>query len=155
MVTHQLSTSSMDGYSWSVPILLYGNKWRRGRRLFHEFFNMKAVTSFDGYQHKHAHRFILRLSQTPEDFLAHSQLYIPSFHHCAHMLLTSVLLSVTGGLIMDITYSLDIKSHEDPFLQAAERAMECVERAMVPGASLVDTFPIRSSIPPAPSPQVH
>ena len=66
----------MDAYSWSVPILLYGSKWKRGRRLFYEFFNVKAVDSFDDYQRKHARRFISRLSQTPEDFLAHSQLCV-------------------------------------------------------------------------------
>lgn len=48
---------------------------------------------------------------------------------------------------MGITYGLDIKSHEDRFLQTAERAVECAERAMVPGAFLVDTFPIRPFIP--------
>jgi hypothetical protein len=77
------------------------------------------------------------------------------FHHCAHPLLTPVLPSVTGALIMDITYGLDVKSHEDKFLQAAKHAMECVEKVMVPGAFLVDTLPIRSSNLPFPSPSVH
>lgn len=44
---------------------------------------------------------------------------------------------------MEITYGMDVKSHEDKFLQAAEHAMACGERVMVPGAFLVDTFPIR------------
>jgi hypothetical protein len=52
---------------------------------------------------------------------------------------------MTGALIMDITYGIDIKSHEDQFLQAAERAMDCAEKTMVPGAFLVDTIPIRAS----------
>lgn len=47
---------------------------------------------------------------------------------------------------MDITYGLDIKSHEDQFLQAAERAMQLAGRTLVPGAFLVDTIPIRVSI---------
>jgi hypothetical protein len=47
---------------------------------------------------------------------------------------------------MEITYGMDIKSHEDKFLQAAEQAMRCLERAVTPGAFLVDTFPIRSSL---------
>ena len=152
---NRLGTTRMNSYSWSIPILLYGSKWKRGRRLFHEFFNVKEVTNFDDHQRKHARRFISRLSQTPEDFLSHSQLSVPPLHHCAHALLTSVLQSVTGALIMDITYGLDIKSHEDPFLQAAGRAMDCVERTMVPGAFLVDTFPIRWSNPPFPIPRVH
>lgn len=48
---------------------------------------------------------------------------------------------------MEIAYGLDIKSHEDKFLQAAEHAMKHAQKTMVPGAFLVDTFPIRSSSP--------
>ena len=65
---------------------------------------------------------------------------------------------------MDITYGLDIKSHEDQFLQAAERAMQYLGEAVVPGAFLVDTIPIRVSktasqdsaldSPPSPQSQV-
>jgi len=43
---------------------------------------------------------------------------------------------------MEITYGMEIKSHEDKFLQAAERALEHLESAMIPGGFLVDTFPI-------------
>ena len=57
-----------------------------------------------------------------------------------------ILPSVTGALVMEITYGLDIKSHEGKFLQTSEHAMEYIERAMVPGAFLVDAFPIRSFI---------
>lgn len=46
---------------------------------------------------------------------------------------------------MEITYGMDIKSHEDKFLQTAERAIELGGRVMIPGAFLVDMFPIRSS----------
>ena len=66
----------MDAYSWNMVALWYGTEWRKGRRLFHEFFNMKAVTKFDDCQRKHAYRFLSHLSQTPEDFLAHAQLYM-------------------------------------------------------------------------------
>ena len=66
----------MGTYSWNMVARWYGTKWRKGRRLFHEFFNMKAVTNFDDYQRKNAYRFLFRLSQTPEDFLTHAQLYV-------------------------------------------------------------------------------
>lgn len=41
-----------------------------------------------------------------------------------------------------MTYGFDIKSHDDPFLAAAERALATIEEAAVPGAFLVDTLPI-------------
>jgi hypothetical protein len=52
--------------------------------------------------------------------------------------------SVTGALIMSLTYGFNLKSHDDPFLLAAERALHTLEAVAVPGAFLVDTFPIRT-----------
>ena len=66
----------MDTYSWNMAVVQYGSRWRKARRLFHEFFNMKVVSNFDNYQRKHAYRFISNLSKTPEDFLAHAQLCV-------------------------------------------------------------------------------
>ena len=48
---------------------------------------------------------------------------------------------------MEITYGMDIKSHEDKFLQAAELAQGYLESAVVPGGFVVDTFPIRTFVP--------
>ena len=64
----------MGMYSWNIVAIGYGNQWRRGRRLFHEFLNIKAVTKFDGYQYKHAYRFLSRLAEAPDGFLDHAQL---------------------------------------------------------------------------------
>ena len=46
---------------------------------------------------------------------------------------------------MSLAYGLDIKSHEDPFLSSASRALDLMEEVTVPGAFLVDTFPICKS----------
>lgn len=51
--------------------------------------------------------------------------------------------SATGAMVMSLTYGLDIKSHDDPFLSSAERALAIMEEVTVPGAFLVDTFPSR------------
>jgi len=59
----------------------------------------------------------------------------------AHMSLSS-----SGALIMSLTYGFDVKSHDDPFLAAAERALAILEEATVPGAFLVNTFPIRKRL---------
>ena len=68
-----------------------------------------------------------------------------SIFHIIHIGLTLIFRSAVGALIMEITYGIDTKYHKDEFLQTAEHALEHVEKAMVPGAFLVDTFPIRSS----------
>lgn len=133
----------MDMYTWDFALYGYGNRWRKCRRLFHEFLNMKVVSRFDDCIDKHIRRFLFRLAETPDGFLGHTQLWVPL---CWAVLPKLTLISsVTGALIMEIAYGLDIKSHEDKFLQAAEVATGHFEDAIVPGAFLIDTFPIRSS----------
>ena len=56
----------------------YGNQWRNGRRLLHDFLNARAVVKFDQYQHKHVNHLLLYLAESPEDFLDHIKLWV--FH---------------------------------------------------------------------------
>ena len=64
--------------SWTMSLMKYGDEWRNTRRLLHEFMNPRAVTAFDDYQRKHAYRFLLRLAETPGDFLDHIELWVLS-----------------------------------------------------------------------------
>lgn len=43
---------------------------------------------------------------------------------------------------MSLTYGFDVKSHEDPFLSSAAKALALMESVTVPNAFLVNTFPI-------------
>ena len=140
----------MNHYSWDIAIFGYGNRWRSGRRLFHEFLDPKAVTNFDGYQYKYTYRFLSRLADTPDDFFDHAQLCVSLNWVLVVPSADLSLSSVTGALIMGVTYGVDTKSHEDKFLQSGEHAMKHADKAMVPGAFLVDTFPIRSFSPLVP-----
>jgi len=64
----------MDLPSWDIPGMRYGSQWRNGRRLLHEFLNVRAVNKFDDYQYKYTRRFLSRLAETPENFLDHVKL---------------------------------------------------------------------------------
>jgi len=46
---------------------------------------------------------------------------------------------------MEMIYGMEIESHENKYLQAAERAVALVGEALEPGTFLVDIFPICSS----------
>jgi len=138
----------MNVYTWDFASFGYGAQWRICRRLVHEFLNVNAVSRFDNHLNKHTCRFLSRLAETPAGFLGHIRLSVfprTVVITCPHLL---PILSATGALIMEMTYGMDIKSHEDKFLQAAERALHYVDSAMVPGAFLVDTFPICLSADP-------
>lgn len=68
------SLLSMGQYTWAIPMMQYGELWKNGRKLLHEFFNPRAVTEYDEHQRKHAHRLLLRLGESPEHFLDHAEL---------------------------------------------------------------------------------
>jgi len=138
----------MDVYTWDFVSFGPGTQWRRCRRLFHEFLNVNAVSRFDNSLNKHSCRLLSRLAETPASFLGHVRLSVflrTVVIACLHLL---PILSGTGALIMEMTYGMDIKSHEDKFLQAAQRALGYLDSAMIPGAFLVDTFPICLSADP-------
>ena len=46
---------------------------------------------------------------------------------------------------MEMTYGFNITSNKDKFLRAAVDALELSNKAVIPGAFLVDTLPIRAS----------
>ena len=43
---------------------------------------------------------------------------------------------------MEMTYGMEVESHENKYLQAAERVVALVAQTVEPGAFLVDIFPI-------------
>lgn len=64
----------MDVYSWSLIPADYGDRWKSGRRLLHEFLNIRAVENYDSQQYHHSRDFILRLSESPENLWDHVKL---------------------------------------------------------------------------------
>ena len=148
VLRHQLSMSSMDEYSWAIPLMKHGSHWRNGRRLLHEFLSARAVTNFDGCQRKHAYRFCLRLTESPESFLDHAKLWVSSPLLVVN-LIPYTISSVVAALVMEIAYGVDIVSNDNQFLAASAGASEIAKRASIPGAFLVNAVPICvSTMPP-------
>ena len=52
----------------------YGSGWRNGRKLLHDFLNIRAVENLSEYQRKSAHLLLSRLVKSPEDFFGHIKL---------------------------------------------------------------------------------
>ncbi|KAF9645995.1 cytochrome P450 [Thelephora ganbajun] len=113
---------------WALSLLPYGEKWRSYRKLFHEILNVRTAENFDSHQYKRTHSFLWRLLNSPENF-------------------EDDITFLSGSLIMSIAYGLDVRSVDDPYLKATTEAMEGVKLAVVPGAFLVDIFPILRYVP--------
>ncbi|KAJ7708648.1 cytochrome P450 [Mycena rosella] len=101
---------------------------RAHRKLFHEAFNVNAVKQFHPQERVAAHRLLRRILNDPKDIMQH-------FRHLA------------AGLIMDVTYGIDIRSPGDPYTTLAEEAMYGVSIATLPGRFLVNTIPALKYVP--------
>ena len=60
-----------------------------------------------------------------------------------HLLKNPKSQSTPGAIILSVTYGLDPKSSEDPFLNPTIKASHALASALVPGKFLVDAIPIR------------
>lgn len=61
------------------------------------------------------------------------------------------LNSMAGGVILDIAYGIKTKPRNDPYVEAAERALSAVTTVVSPSARLFDMFPMRESQSDSPS----
>ncbi|KAJ7445544.1 cytochrome P450 [Mycena galericulata] len=57
------------------------------------------------------------------------------------------LRKLTGAIILRITYGIEVQEQEDPFVTLIEKANDNFNVATVPGAFLVDVFPVLLQIP--------
>lgn len=111
---------------WAFTMFQYGERWRIHRRLFHEYFNVATVDRYDEDQRKATSRLLKNLSECPMDFHDHIQL-------------------ATGSLALSITYDIRVDSPENPYFNAAEKALDTIQAALVPGAFPAEFLPFRLS----------
>ncbi|KAF8214432.1 cytochrome P450 [Mycena galopus ATCC 62051] len=104
------------------------DEWRTHRRLLNGAFNAKAVRKYEPVELAGTHALLARLLHAPEDFMCH-------------------LRQMAGEIIMDVAYGIDVLPSDDPWVTLAHEAVQTFAIGTVPGAYLVDTFPILKHIP--------
>ena len=63
------------------------------------------------------------------------------------MTMITVYERLTGGIILRLTYGYQVQDGDDPFIDLIEKANSNFNAATVPGAFLVDFFPILKNLP--------
>ncbi|KAH8104105.1 cytochrome P450 [Cristinia sonorae] len=116
------------GMGWSLAIMEYGEEWRRVRKAFHQHFNANEADQYHDIHVYCAHSFLRRILRTPEDL----------FTHTRHLFAKS---------IMKVTYGIDVKEENDPFIFHAEQTIAAFNTAARPGRYLVDLMPVLKYIP--------
>ena len=60
-------------WDYNLAVQSYGVWWRRHRKLFHQYFNINAVSKYQPIQEQEVPAFLRRLLDTPDNFLHHIQ----------------------------------------------------------------------------------
>ncbi|QRV84776.1 cytochrome P450 family protein [Ceratobasidium sp. AG-Ba] len=119
------------GWNQILGLRPYGDDFHRTRRLLHDGLSIKAMQTWQPSQEREALKFVQRLLDTPEDFLAH-------------------IRQTAGATVVKITYGHTVIDASDQYIRAAERAMRSISAVVTPGAFMVDIFPWLRYVPWAP-----
>jgi cytochrome P450 len=113
--------------NWILAFLPYGGRWRKGRKLLHNYLHIGAASAFHPVQITAARRLVI-------DLLSKEQ--YPS----SGTLSTDVRLNV-GQTIMKIVYGLDVKDASSEFISLPEQLSRSLGESVMPGRFLVDLIP--------------
>ncbi|KAJ3724044.1 cytochrome P450 [Lentinula raphanica] len=125
---HVAMLQDLIGWDRDILVLPYGEDLKAHRKLFQQQFHPNDTALHQPHEKKATVVFLNNLLDTPDDWLAHMK----------HM---------AGALIFQIAYGIHIKHKDDPNIVAAERMMAVLSAAGIPGAFLVDVFPILKYVP--------
>ncbi len=61
------------GADWILSLMPYGDRWRRTRRMFHQYFNSGTSHKYHDIQLQGARKLLQRLKESPEKLFEHSR----------------------------------------------------------------------------------
>ncbi|KAJ3764225.1 cytochrome P450 [Lentinula raphanica] len=120
--------NELMGWNFSFGLMAYGDEWRAQRKLFQQEFHPQAAERFQPLETRVTHQFLYRLLQDPKNYV----------HHIRHL---------AASTILGIAYGIDVQEENDPYVDAAERALESLGLGIAPGAFLVESIPVLKYIP--------
>ncbi|KAI0791751.1 cytochrome P450 [Abortiporus biennis] len=116
------------GCGFVIPIMKYGEFWRRHRKVLHTYFSPAASETFLPRQLHDSKVLIKLIKDEPEKTVEHMRFTLNS-------------------TTMNVSYGLDMKSSQDPILKDLDTFLEGFRRGAIYGSFLVDTIPLLKYIP--------
>ncbi|THH08835.1 hypothetical protein EW145_g2441 [Phellinidium pouzarii] len=116
------------GWEFTLPVLRYGNRFRKHRRMMQQHLGHQAVTSFRPMQEDQVRKFLGHLLAKPDNFISH-------------------IHRLVAGMIILITYGHEVESDDDALAGLVERVMYMTASAGSVGTTLMDLLPILRHIP--------
>ncbi|KAJ3492518.1 hypothetical protein NLJ89_g11218 [Agrocybe chaxingu] len=123
-----ISMVDILGWGWNTALLPYGQTWRDHRKVAQQNFNKNAAKAYQPIQVRKVRRMLQGLLDAPDKSAAHNK-----------------MLSVS--ITMEMMCGYDVEFLDDPCIHAADKSIELGARLLIPGASLINAFPVLRHIP--------
>ncbi|KAH8077107.1 cytochrome P450 [Cristinia sonorae] len=116
------------GWDWTITFMPNNSVWRTRRRYFHKYFGPSVLHQYHTILLQEIHAVLSRTLEQPDEV----QQNIRNF---------------PGSTIVRVAYGARDASQLREYVDLAERALETSRRFLVPGAFLVELFPVLRYLP--------
>ncbi|KAG8742021.1 hypothetical protein FRC10_002097 [Ceratobasidium sp. 414] len=117
-----------------VTSLSYGERWRKSRRMMHQWLHKQAAEEFHPSQ-QHQARLLLQRLLSKSDSLNTSEV------------LELEIYTTMAGTIMHSVYGLKVEDPNNTFMLKLKGAMDNIAKAALPSNFLVNSFPALIRVP--------
>ncbi|KAF8558813.1 cytochrome P450 [Imleria badia] len=117
------------GWKNTFVLLPYGDRFREYRKNFARMIGSRAaMESYHPIEESETHRFLQRVLAKPAELSQHVR-------HTA------------GAIILRISHGYQVKEHQDPFIDLADKAVDQFSMSTATGAFMVDVVPSLAYVP--------
>ncbi|CAL1701255.1 unnamed protein product [Somion occarium] len=117
-------------WDWDFGFLGYNAKWRRHRKLFHQHFAPTVISKYHPIQIQQARGYIRRMLSNLNPTAPVDEIRL-----------------TFAAVILKVTYGMNVTSMNDEYIKWAQKALEGISEAKVPGAYWIEFFPWFKWIP--------
>jgi hypothetical protein len=111
--------------------------------MFTKYFNPSNPINGQLREIIYVRRFLGQLLQKPSDFLQHIRTYVPVYYMISsHSSTPFFRISLAGSTTLSMTYSINVRPYNDPYVKIAEEAVGSIAELFILGAFFVDIIPI-------------
>ncbi|KAK0480127.1 cytochrome P450 [Armillaria novae-zelandiae] len=120
--------TKLTGWGRILSFMRYSDQWRMHRRMFHQYFQPRAVPAYYPVQLKATSVLLQQLHNSPDAFVQHIR------HHA-------------GSIIMKTVYGYDVDVNGDKFVTLVDQALDAIRNVGNVGTYLVDYIPSLKYLP--------